>query len=106
MLAAGKLVYKIRIEAPSAERDSFGQPVVGWTTVADTWADIRFGSGAEAIKAGAEISVTRASIRIRARSDITPAMRIVQGGTVYQLKAVPPGIPGRDYMDLVAEVVT
>jgi SPP1 family predicted phage head-tail adaptor len=44
----------------------------------------------------------RASIRIRYRTDITAAMRVTDGSTVYQVKAVLPD-SGRQYLDLVCE---
>jgi SPP1 family predicted phage head-tail adaptor len=49
----------------------------------------------EAIKAGAEASVVQASIRIRYRTDVTSAMRVVHGSTTYEIKAVLPD-EGRD----------
>jgi SPP1 family predicted phage head-tail adaptor len=62
-------------------------------------------SGLEAIKAGASVSVVQASIRVRYRAGITAGMRIVHNLQAYNITAVMPDVGGREYVDLVAEVV-
>ncbi len=47
----------------------------------------------------------RASARVRRRSDITAAMRLVIAGTAYDIRAVVPVEDGRQWMDLVCEAV-
>lgn len=106
MLAAGSLNQRITLEQPSTGQDAAGQPVTGWEIVATLWASIRTLSGSETIKAGADTSVIKASIRIRQRAGITSAMRITHGSGVYQIKAVPPVVARRDFMDLVCEVAS
>lgn len=43
--------------------------------VATVWADIRFQTGSEAVRADEPVSVAKASIRIRRRSDVAADMR-------------------------------
>ena len=93
------------LQAPGTTTDELGQPIPGWTDVATLWADIRMKSGLEAIKAGASVSVAQASIRVRYRSGITAGMRVVHNLVVYQITAVMPDVGGREFVDLVAEVV-
>lgn len=103
---AGKLDQRIRIEAPAAGQDAAGQPTLGWQTVDELWARIMLQSGGEALKAGADTSTVKAVVRIRNRGGIDADMRVLHGATVYQITAVPPYVPRRDYLDLVCEVRT
>ena len=57
-------------------------------------------------KADTSISTVRASARVRARSDITAAMRLLIAGTPYDIRAVVPVEDGRQWMDLVCEAVS
>ncbi|MDP3273021.1 phage head closure protein, partial [Limnobacter sp.] len=72
---AGKLNCLVAIQQPPGAQDALGQPTGSWTTLATVWANIRYLNGVETIKADAATSVTKASIRIRRRTDVTAAMR-------------------------------
>ena len=96
---------RCQLQSPSQSVDELGQPIPGWTDVATVWADIRLRSGLESIKAGAPVSVVQASIRVRYRAGINAGMRIVHNLTAYNITAVMPDVGGREYVDLVAEVV-
>lgn len=103
MLAAGQLRNQIKLQSQGSGIDELGQPVGGWNDVATVWANIRHMSGSEAIRAGMEGSTVKASIRIRYREGVTPAMRVLYGSTVYKILAVLPD-GGREFVDLVCEV--
>ena len=105
-MQAGRLNRRCVIQTPSTATDELGQPIPGWTDVATLWADIRLKSGLEAIKAGAPVSVVQASIRVRYRAGITAGMRVLHNLQVYQITAVMPDVGGREFVDLVAEVVS
>ena len=105
MMQAGRLNRRCLLQSPSQSVDELGQPIPGWTDVATLWADIRMKSGLESIKAGASVSVVQASIRVRYRAGINAGMRIVHNLTAYNITAVMPDVGGREYVDLVAEVV-
>lgn len=100
-MQAGKLNSRIAIEQRSTTQDATGQPVETWTTVATVWAHIRLLSGVEAIKADADTSITKASIRIRKSAGIDAGMRVSHGGILYDIEAVLPDEAGRQYLDLV-----
>ena len=104
-MQAGRLNRRCLLQSPSQSVDELGQPIPGWTDVATVWADIRMKSGLESIKAGASVSVVQASIRVRYRAGINAGMRIVHNLTAYNITAVMPDVGGREYVDLVAEVV-
>lgn len=94
----------ITIQQRGTAADALGQPVETWTVLASLWGDIRHPSGVQQIKAGAEVSTVRASIKVYRRADITAAMRVVHGATVYDIKAVLPDERGRVFMFLACEV--
>jgi SPP1 family predicted phage head-tail adaptor len=75
--------HRITILKRTVGTDAVGQPVDDWTDVATIWSDVRFQSGAEVLRAGAEVAVKRASIRIRARADIGSAWRVRYAGEEY-----------------------
>ena len=104
-MQAGRLNRRCVLQAPGTAQDELGQPIPGWTDVATLWADIRMKSGLESIKAGAPVSVVQASIRVRYRAGITAGMRVVHNLTAYEILAVQPDVGGREYVDLVCQVV-
>lgn len=101
----GKRNRQVTIQLLGSSFDEIGQPVESWSTFAQPWANIRFINGIESIKAGSEVSVSSASIRIDYRRDITAAMRVVYNGITYQIKAVLPDEAKREHVDLACEVV-
>lgn len=106
MMQAGRLNRRCVLQAPGTTTDEIGQPIPGWTDVATVWGDIRLKSGLESIKAGSPVSTVQASIRIRYRAGINAGMRVVHNLVAYEIKAVMPDVGGREYVDLVAEVVS
>ena len=105
-MQAGRLNRRVTLQAPGTGEDELGQPIPGWTDVATLWADIRMKSGLESIKAGAPVSVVQASIRVRYRAGITAGMRIVHNLHAFNIVAVMPDVGGREYVDLVGQVVS
>jgi len=102
-MQAGKLNSRITIQRLIDGQDEIGQPVSTWTDVATVWADVAHKSGLETIKADAPVSVVKASIRIRYRTDITAGMRVTLGSTHYDVMAALPDEGRREYTDLVCQ---
>lgn len=105
-MQAGRLNRRVTLQQPGTAQDELGQPIPVWTDVATLWADIRMKSGLEAIKAGAQVSVVQASIRVRYRAGITAGMRVVHNLQAYNIVAVLPDVGARVYVDLVCQVVS
>lgn len=105
MLLSGDLSTRITIQERTSSTDALGQPVETWSELISCWADVRHVSGAEAIKGGADMSTVKASMRIRWRVGITPAMRVLIGSVVYGIVAVLPDMRHREHVDLVCEVL-
>lgn len=102
---AGSLNRPVTIQYLTGGADALGQRVETWSTFAATWANIRFLNGVETAKAGIEQSIAKASIRIRYRTDITAAMRVVYHGITYQINAVLPDEAKREFVDLSCEAI-
>lgn len=105
-MKAGKLNVLVTIRQKTSTQDEAGQPVLTYSNLATVWANIRHLSGVETIKSEAPTSVVKASIRIRRRTDVTAAMEVVHGATIYEIKAVLPDEESRERLDLACEVVT
>ncbi len=103
MLSAGKLNRRVILRQRVAGHDAAGQPSASWSDLASVWANISVLSGAQAIKADAEISTVRASIRIRLRDDVTAGMIVVDGSTTYDIRAVVKNA-AEAFADLLCEV--
>jgi len=86
-------------------RDSAGQPVETWPVLRPVWANVKFQSGAGAMRANADLSIVKCSIRIRVRRDVDASMRVRHLGIDYDIKAVLPDSEDRDFMFLVCESV-
>jgi len=104
-MRAGDLDQRVTLRTPSTSQDAMGQPLVSWADVDTVWASLRYNSGVESIKAGADTATTKASVRIRHRAGLSNAMQVVHGAIVFNVKAVLPS-QRRGYADLVCEVVT
>lgn len=103
-MQAGRLNQRIHIQAIGEAYDELGEPIPGtWQDIAVVWADIRHLSGLEAVKSNVDVSIIKASIRIRYRPGITAAMRIIHNTTVYDIQAVLMDAAGRQFTDLICQ---
>lgn len=100
----GQLRNRIELQSLVDTVDAIGQPSTAWLTTASLWADVRYVNGLSAIKADVDVSVARASIRVRYTA-VSPAQRVKLGNTVFAIDAVMPD-PRKTYVDLVCKVVT
>lgn len=98
------LNHRVDIEQRSSGEDELGQPTETWTLVASVWANVKHLSGVSTIKAGADVSVVQASIRIRRRTGLDAGMRVTHSGQAYDVQAVLPD-GRRQYVDLVCKAV-
>ena len=104
-MQAGRLNRRCTLQAPGTTQDELGQPIPGWTDVATVWGDVRLRSGLESVKAGAVVSTVQASVRIRYRTGINAGMRVLVDSVPYEVLAVQPDVGGREYVDLVCQLV-
>ena len=106
-MQAGNLNTRVTIQQRTSGVDDWGSPLPeAWQDVASVWADFRHKSGSETIRADAETSTVRASVRIRWRTNVDAGMRLKVGEVYYSITAVLPDLAGRVFVDLVCERVT
>lgn len=104
----GTLKDRIHIQRRTGGKNAVGQPLPeAWENITPKRiaADVKHLSGLGAIKADAEVSIVRASIRIWRRRDVDASMRVVFDGGLYSIESVLPG-PTRECVDLVCKKVT
>jgi SPP1 family predicted phage head-tail adaptor len=101
----GPLNRRVTIKYLSSGQDAIGQPVTTWNDLAPVWASILHLNGIEAIKADAQASIVKASIKIRRRTDVTASMRVYHGSVVYEIKAVLPDEVDRTKTFLSCELI-
>jgi SPP1 family predicted phage head-tail adaptor len=77
-----------------------------WEPVATVWAHVLFPSGAEVVRAGAEVSIVKCSIRVRARADIDTSARVLFKGKAYDVESALPDSRDSRFMFLVCKGVT
>lgn len=102
MLSAGRFKHRVVIRRKDGSRDATGQVSPSWVLVDEVWGDVLHQSGSETIKGQADVSLVRASIRIRRRGDVVAGMRVEHGAQIFDIKAVLPDNVG-DAMNLVCE---
>lgn len=103
---AGTLRDRIHIQRRTGGKDGWNSPLPeGWEniTAQRIAANVQHRSGLGAIKADADVSIVRASIRIRRRTDVTADMRVLFGPSIYDIEAVLPG-ESREHIDLVCKL--
>lgn len=104
-IIAGAFPHQIHIQRKTGGQDGWGTPLPeAWESITakPIWANVKYLSGSESIKAGADVSVVRASVRIRWRAGIDAGMRVVHGADTLDIEAVLPGA-GRQHVDLVCK---
>lgn len=88
-MKAGLLRHRVTLQSRVDTVDAIGQPSTAWLITATLWADVRYLTGLSALKAGADISVGKCTIRLRYRA-INAGQRIVYGNEVFEIDQVLP----------------
>lgn len=105
-MKAGILQHRVELQEQGGGTNDWGEPIPGdWITIARLWANIHHLSGSESIKAGADTSVVKASIRIRRNPAATAGCRILHEGKTYDIEAVLPDCR-RIITDLICKQIT
>jgi len=95
---------RIALLRRTTARDGAGQRLPeAWTPLPEIWANVKFQSGAEAMRADADVSIVKCSIRIRVRPDVDATMKARYKRIDYDIKAVLPDSKDRDFVFLVCE---
>ena len=93
-LNVGALNQRVTIQQPSTGVDVLGQRVETWSDLATVWAQAQPLRGREFFAAGQVHSEASVRFRLRYRSDVTSAMRVVWGGVNHAIVADPIDVSG------------
>jgi len=100
----GQLRTRVQFQQLIVGQDSIGQATQVWADVGrKVYADIKYLTGLEAVKADASVEVTRCSMQIEYLAGILPSMRAIQDGKFFDIKSVLPDPTGRRHLFLVCE---
>lgn len=105
-MLAPKLRHTVDIEQYSSVIDSnYGGQTQTWTVFADNVkAEILSVSGREFFAAQEQQNGVNYKITIRYKAGILPNMRIKEGSTIYNIKAILPDSTGKRYITIMAEL--
>ena len=84
----GELRQRVVLQLKEIAEDELKQQYEVWTDAATVWASVEPLSGREYFTAGQVNSEISVKVTIRYRKDITPDMRVVFGGKVYETLSV------------------
>lgn len=87
-IQAGRLRTRVEIQQPARSSDRAGGFTQNWPTMATVWAEVRPLSGREVFEQMRSQSKISHKVTIRYRADVTGAMRLKAGGTIYRIKAI------------------
>ena len=105
-MARGRFNRRIELQRRQVGRTPSGQPIDEWVEVARPWAQVLTQNGKEFIAGDRETAERRVSLRIRYRTDVTAAWRVIYGGQACDIHAGLPDERRREHVDLVVSVGT
>ena len=105
MTAIGSLRTRLTVQQRSSTTDVGPVKTVAWSTLAAVWAEVVPVQGIEQRQVGAAIATTTYRVRIRYRTDVTPAHRIVWGSVTLQVNAAYDPDGRRQYLELRCSAV-
>ena len=103
MIAAGKLDRRLEILVREEVRDPLsGESREAWPTLAEVWAEVVPGLGAERYGEQQRVATNATRFRIRFRDDVTPLNRLRYRGREYDIHGVQE-IGRREGLEILAE---
>ncbi len=89
-MQAGRLTQRVTIQQPVVTRNELGEEILGWSTFAQAWAEVRPLSTRELVTLRAEYAEVTTMITIRYRPGITSKMRVLHAGVAYNIEPPAP----------------
>lgn len=87
-MRAGSLDTRISIQRRVATQDTAGEPALAWETVAERWASLERTPGREIWNSAQRAGRVPTVFRLRYLAGVTPDMRVVAQGRVFDIKSV------------------
>jgi SPP1 family predicted phage head-tail adaptor len=96
----GGMRYRITIEQAAETRGASGGISRAWSALVAVWADVQFNRGREFFAARQLLAEKNAVIKIRYRSDVSSANRVVFNGQTYNIVDAVPEAGRKRYLFL------
>lgn len=87
-MRAGELDRRITIASFTESQNAYGEPVKTWNTLATVWANVKPASGREFFNSNQRVAEVDTIFKIRYRDDVTPQMRVLYNGSIYDIKSI------------------
>jgi SPP1 family predicted phage head-tail adaptor len=87
-MQAGKLRHRVTIQQATETRNTLGEAIKTWSTVATVYASVEPIRGREFFAAEQVQSEISHRVRMRYRSGLAPRMRLLYGSRMLQIEAV------------------
>lgn len=87
-MKAGWLRHRITLQTKSTTQDTYGAEQDVWTDEATVWASVEPLRGQEYFSSKQMQAEETTRIRIRYRSGITPAWRVIFGDRIFNIKSI------------------
>ena len=100
MTSIGQLTQRITIEARTVTDDPLGGQIVAWQPVFRVQASVLYGTGAEALRSGGIVAMSKASFRILNRKGLLQTQRVLYNNQVWDIEEIRPDSM-RKFTDLV-----
>jgi len=85
VIESGNLRHYVSIQNPTGTRDTFGEPIISWSTYHKAWASIEPLKGWEYYESKQVNAEVSSKITMRYKSGINPKMRVVWGNHTYRI---------------------
>lgn len=101
-MRAGRLDRRIVIQKNTPIQDALGESTDAWAEVATVWAERNDSRGREFFGSDQVTGEAVTMYRIRFRSDVVAAMRILDGAEVWDIQSVAGGFRRKEFIEIVA----
>jgi SPP1 family predicted phage head-tail adaptor len=102
-MASSRLKHRLSLQQEVLSSDGMGGYVKTWEVLAELWAEIRPLGGLEVFFSGQLNARATHKIRLRYRSGVTSAMRLVFGERVFNIRSVHNIDEKNDMLELLVE---
>lgn len=93
---------RVKLQAQQTVQGPMGD-TSAWVDVATVWAEVRYLSGVQFVRAGAQAGQASVSIKINRRDGLSQSMRVLYKGRTFEILAVLPDEIERVYTFLACK---
>jgi len=104
-MRAGELDKRIIIQYAAKSKNSMGEDIETWTTLATVWANVEFTTGNERFLQQERIAETTAVFKIRIRTDIDSTKRVQYGNRYFNILSAFPAKDDSQKLVIMAKEV-